>query len=221
LGHIDSLVTQSGNSSKWQSVRKSLKIQYNQNKLDLFVKRLESLRSALSFDVIQALKNDIKKNYVATDTRLGVIQDDMKAVVTQLEGSRIDSQVFEATIQRCLERFWQQRTFNHQNATGFQISQALIPGGIASLSNRDGYNGYGPQQIQLSTKENEILKMLRFRQMTDRFEEVSEACRRTFDWIFSPLLRIAVGIASLITLETTNKVAHIGLMGRQALGNLL
>jgi hypothetical protein len=35
-------------------------------------------------------------------------------------------------------------------------------------------------------KEKEMLRMLRFRQMTDRFEEVSPACKRTFDWIFHP-----------------------------------
>jgi hypothetical protein len=108
--HVNSLLQTSAQPSRWQSVRQGVKIKFNQKKLDSFVQRLETLRNALSFDVVLALKSDIKRNHVATDMKSMGIQEDMKTIVSQIEGSpTLDEQRLSISIQRCFECFWREK----------------------------------------------------------------------------------------------------------------
>ena len=54
LSHVDSLLMSPANPSRLQSLRQSFRIKFHRAKLDLYVQRLETLRSALSFDVANA-----------------------------------------------------------------------------------------------------------------------------------------------------------------------
>ena len=209
LSHVDNLLLSPANPSRLQSLRQSFRIKFQRPKLDLYVQRLETLHSALSFDVVLSLIRTLGRHHAITDPKIDLIQEDVRTIVGKIEGSdtlgqgapalangtdNLDHQNISETIQRCMERLWKENTLRYQNGgiiyTNAQWDNAVNPSAPNTELNNSG--SWQRQRFPLSAKEQGMLKMLKFRQMTDRFEEISPACRKTFELIFQPRSNVTV-----------------------------
>lgn len=155
-----------GKPSFLQSVERAGKASLKRETLNGLLERLITLQNALKLEVVTALRADINQQQLATNGQFNAINHDVQVIIQQLGKSPIrDEQRLRVVINDCLSQYFKNFFVPQQNTT------------------------QGPRHDQPCRdiqKEKSILRMLYFRQIQDRRQEVAEACSRTFEWIFHP-----------------------------------
>ena len=121
------------------------------------------------------------------DNRLDSLDNDIKTIIRVLEEDKLDTalQDHAELMARCSEKrdhrvSRRRRTSNAPSTEDIKPRLPLDPL-LTQVKNNYETNS---RDEPVSSKHIAILKLLRFRQMEDRLEEVAPAHRKTFEWIF-------------------------------------
>lgn len=167
-----------------------VKIKLDDFPLADFTKRLDTLRSAMSFHIVASLKTDVRSNHVSTTKKLDILQQDMETLIRifQNDNRTVDTLVKDHG--GLVTQFWENNVSQQAKATSKGLTKLLKPESRPDSPQRDLKRDLRSKlsakidELE-ATKRNKVLLGLRYRYMSDREDEVTNAYRQTFEWMFS------------------------------------
>ena len=163
IKYIDELITVSKSSSHLESFQSSIKVKWRHSKIEAYVSRLDKLQGSLSLATVLSLRNREIGNHHEVLEHLKSIKAGDDA-----QQQNADELIKALNLLHGL--------VEQQSGPKLDMLQKQMDSCMEDI-----------QKIRssvTSTREGEILRWLDYRQRTWRFEEVEEAHRTTFDWIF-------------------------------------
>jgi hypothetical protein len=152
------------------------------------MKRLEDLRSALSFHIVVSLKKANQEQSASTDQKLAALQDDVRTIVHMFEDPSGNLQQIAAqhsdVVEWCV-------SLSSEGAKPSDVADQYdeefpkeFEGLLGSQKENLSSLNFTPQRLAMMRKRRSILDLLQFREIDDRFDEVDQAYKQTFEWIF-------------------------------------
>ncbi len=169
LKYLDTLSNQKSRSKIAKSVRESVKISWNQDKIQDFAEKLENFRNALSLATLLALRSGLGKQHTQVLDHLHLLRvaiEEQRLKKDVVEVDFVQTDHLQTVIQETMSRSDQKFDLLHD-----ELSKC-----VETLEKKS-------QELQM-TKKTTILRWLGFRQMLHRLEEVPLAHQRTFEWVF-------------------------------------
>ncbi|KFA80366.1 hypothetical protein S40288_10153 [Stachybotrys chartarum IBT 40288] len=159
---IDRLKT-NGQASRWTSLHQALKSVWKEKDIDDFVHRLELYRRQIDSLLLTHLQQRLERFTEEADDRDAKVQKNFR-------------KLFEAVAP---DKKWQNELLDLVRRT------VETPGsGAENLENFSAALSSGAMQDREGFIRGRMLESLNFAELRDRYETISEAHGRTFDWIF-------------------------------------
>ncbi|KAH7007747.1 hypothetical protein EDB80DRAFT_719049 [Ilyonectria destructans] len=153
-----------GSSSKWDSFRLALKGVWDEQDITDLVRRLERYRQQIDSILLANLQERLKAFSDTAANRNAKIEENFAKVLQSLQpGSK-----------------WQRELIE----TARQAVQAQTPLGTIQLSDFSASLSAGATHDRQNFQRTRMLQSLKFADMRDRYERISEAHQKTFDWVF-------------------------------------
>jgi hypothetical protein len=163
VAYIDKLITPSKPSSPLGSAQSSVKIKWHHKQIEAYISKLDKFQGSLLLATVLSLRTS------ETGSHYEVLEH-----LKSIEAGNDTSQQNDNELIRALSLL--RDLVQQQSGPKLDMLQKRMDSCMEEI-----------QEIRSSvtnTREDEILRWLNFRQRTWRFEEVEEAHRTTFDWVF-------------------------------------
>ncbi|KAF4630952.1 hypothetical protein G7Y89_g7182 [Cudoniella acicularis] len=179
-----------GHKLIWASLFQAVKIAWSKDELDSVVKRLESLKSALQNRVLLALSEKMELHSIQMSERFNSLDRQTQQIISALvNGQNItrnqgsDEAVrTTAALSQILCRFRVENYEEHRKTRAMIVG--IDKGNI--IPNIELLDVPPDEEIQLRKQVGtRVLQSLHFSTMDYRIEQIAEAHRSTFNWIFN------------------------------------
>ncbi|KAF6831820.1 small s protein [Colletotrichum musicola] len=175
-----SLIRRSKHGTITKTLRDSILVIWGEKKMREKTERLQTLRGELQFGVIVSLKSKLDVVALRTNDQLEKLDEMTRELVRTLlsdnENRRLDLEEHLAAIHKSVGRYVDQ-----MEDTARQRHGELLNAILASSSQ--------PPSVMTSDFQTlateKVLDKLWFSRIDDRYEDISRAHRKTFEWIFS------------------------------------
>lgn len=179
LGQLSKLKP-SGEGGRWKIPIQALHAVLNKKKIDDTIDRLERIRNEFQFRVVVSLKTDMNAVALQNDCRLTALdratREIIQAILTHNANSRTDLQIQTKRLDQKLDSndaLAAQRHREILNAVG------ALPSLLKQLPSIQF------QQPIVEADSERIRKLLWFRRIDDRYEDITLEHQRTFEWIYT------------------------------------
>ncbi|KAF6811716.1 small s protein [Colletotrichum sojae] len=164
-----------------KTFRDSILVVWGERKMREKTERLQALRAELQFGVIVSLKSELDVVALRTNDQLekldGMTRELVRTLLSDKENWRLELEGHLAAMHEGVGR-----QFDQMEGTAKQRHDELLNAVLAS-------SAQPPPSVPTSDfhtlTTEKILDKLWFSRINDRYEDISSAHRRTFEWIFS------------------------------------
>lgn len=173
--------------SVWTSLRHAISAVWGERKLREKSERLESIRSELQFHVIVSIKAQVDVRAMAESDQMGQFDQStrrlMEAIMKDSDATRVELDGRIETVNKRLSDARQQLEKQHRDYTSLAVHHHLEQmTAIKSLSNQPCQM---EEAIDASIVTRKLLNALWFSRMSDRFDDIKPAHKKTFQWLFT------------------------------------
>jgi len=156
---VESLKTGTALPGKWQSFRQALRSVWNEQAIDGLMERLERHRSQIDALLIANIRDQLESFTKETESRDARIEQNLAKILAQLGP----------------EKRWQADVVR---AAGRQSDEPQITDLVSATLSA------GARLERDEILERQTVDSLRFTGMKDRYEQIAEAHKKTFEWVF-------------------------------------
>ena len=190
---LDKLRACPSQKSRWRTFERTMKVFWSGSKIDAIAKRLEGLRNEVDFHLMVMINQNVDTTRIRMDERFMQLDQRSQKIIQQiLDGPQRLTVSLDANMEDLYHRHDQsdalvqrlhQKTIEAINSFSSPPSdQARTRATITSLS--DFRNETTITKIDLDITKCLFLNRLRFKQIMDREDAISDVHSETFRWIF-------------------------------------
>ncbi|PMD58378.1 uncharacterized protein K444DRAFT_563688, partial [Hyaloscypha bicolor E] len=156
---------------KWKSFRQALKSVWSKEKIEAIAKRLYSLRAELNTHVVVSLSGKVTSLSIQQDARFISLDAGVGRIMIALLANNEATQAEIAQVESKVD------------GVSIQLNAMSLSGQEEHAKTRELLENQEKDRHRRKA-ELHIRESLRFESMTHRYETISEAHQRTFEWIF-------------------------------------
>lgn len=204
---LENLKRKHGRNAVWRSFRQAIKTEWSKETIKAMAAKLDAYRSDLTLHTLFFLNTKVGEQIDSQEQRFNQLEkksnEIIEAIFISNETSTHDSEELEISQKRIREQFQDAiaAIFTHRDGLITTISPPFssnIPlsdvvnsnpakKGVMTLQNRGSSNKSQDARVtfgNFASIQQRVLRLLLFRQIKDRIDEVAPAHKATFKWIF-------------------------------------
>ncbi|KAF4632438.1 hypothetical protein G7Y89_g5698 [Cudoniella acicularis] len=172
------------NPGRLESFRKATKTAWKRNKIEASAKRLESIREQIQFRILVQIKTELDFSSFRDDAQWRLFDNNTKKIMETIiaNGISLQAKIDHQTASLSLRHDHHEETAvqRHEEVlTTIQDKPVLSSVFIPSRQTNRWDMEPDPRNVQ-----RKILNLLDFRQRRDRHEDIAEAHKKTFEWLY-------------------------------------
>ncbi|KIX99771.1 uncharacterized protein Z520_04407 [Fonsecaea multimorphosa CBS 102226] len=200
-------------TSIWNNIKGAAKAVKKKRKIAELAGRLERLQSQLGLRILVALRTSLSEQSNELQDQYGLIHDDIKHIIHVLEGTRrkapdVNTDGLPGSLPR--------QSFAASTALNDRTQDALDDN-AQGLKSQELLPQTGPPKTEFG-KNLALLRLLRYRHMQDRRDEIQKAHRTTFEWIFQENADSTLGANFLRWLHADSMIVPYWINGKAGSG---
>ncbi|RDW79842.1 hypothetical protein BP6252_04480 [Coleophoma cylindrospora] len=184
-----------GQHRAWKSFRQAIKYAWNQTEIEVLSKKLHELRKSLDTHILAGLRTTIDVMAIQHSNRFDGLEKSMQTILLALldHPKSFSRDIHDQTVAvaQLLDRCEVVIRDEHDKTRAYVVDAiqvlATTEEEFGSIVQREHAEKiHNNEERFMAMAQEKILAELSFETMQDRQEEVVEAHKHTFDWIFKP-----------------------------------